>query len=296
MSARPIYKNTTYMLTRRTTQRLYLLRPSKKVNACIQYCVAIAQRRSGIQIHSLVFMSNHYHMVVTDEEGTLPIFTEELNKNLAKALNCLHSRWENLWSGGDKTNYLTLADEETVLEKTVYALSNPTKAGLTSHGGDWPGVRLFRKAKYLTKKPDFFFRPEDKGGKLPDRLQLELTAPPIGAHEKIAEDIVQSATTKEEKSLRNDWLKSGKKFLGKAGVKAQEVHASPKTPATHRKMCPRVACKDKWLRIKMLLSLKAFEEAYKPSQKRFSGGDHSVEFPLGTYRMPRFYGARCAEE
>ncbi len=139
MSARPIYKNTTYMLTRRTTQRLYLMRPSQEVNAYIRYCVAIAQRRSGIKIHSLVFMSNHYHMAVTDEEGTLPIFTEE-------------------------------------------------------------------------------------------------------------------------------------------------------------KMCPRVACKDKWLRIKMLLNLKAFEEAYKPSQKRFSGGDHSVEFPLGTYRMPRFYGARCAEE
>ncbi len=296
MSVRPIYKDITYMLTRRTSQRLYLLRPSNEVNACIRYCVAIAQRRSKLKLHSIVFMSNHYHIVATDEKGTLPTFTEELNKNLAKSLNCLHGRRENLWSGGEQTNHLTLADEETILEKTVYALSNPTKAGLVSHGGEWPGVRLYRKGKYLAKKPSFFFRSEENGGKLPDSLQLELTSPPIGVHENATDMLIQSATTKQEKGLRIQWQQSGKKFLGAASVKAQSIHNSPNGGTQQKRICPRVACKDKLLRIKLLLSLKAFTRAYKPLQKQFSQGEHSVVFPVGTYRMARFYGARCAEE
>ncbi len=241
-------------------------------------------------------MSNHFHIVVTDEKGTLPTFTEELNKNLAKSLNCLHTRRENLWSGGEQTNHLLLADEDAVLRETVYALANPTKAGLVAHGGEWPGVRLFLKGKYQAKKPPFFFRFETNGGALPDKLDLVITSPPIGAHEKITDALVKAAVTKEEKGLRDARYMSGKGFMGAAKIKNQEIDGSPSGPGARRAICPRVACKDVALRIQILLSYREFAEDYKAKREQFAGGDHSVMFPFGTYRMVHFYGANCALE
>ena len=86
------------MVIRRTTQRQFLLRPSKAINQCIRYCVSIAAERSGAELHALMFMSNHYHIILMDVEGRLPVFTETLNRLLAKSLNVYHSRAENFSS------------------------------------------------------------------------------------------------------------------------------------------------------------------------------------------------------
>lgn len=134
MKRRQILEGTIYLLTRRTTQRMFLLRPSKKVNACIRYCLAVAQRRSGVLVHCAVFLSNHYHIVVTDVRGLFPRFTEELGKLLARVLNCHHSRWENFFSAGEQTSQVALATEHDVMATTVYTLANPMLCGVSGGG------------------------------------------------------------------------------------------------------------------------------------------------------------------
>ena len=42
---RPIFKGELYLLTRRTTERQFLLRPSKRRNREIEYCLAVAAQR-----------------------------------------------------------------------------------------------------------------------------------------------------------------------------------------------------------------------------------------------------------
>ncbi len=295
MKPRQIIKGTTYLLTRRTTQGLFLLRPSKEVNACIRYCVAIAQRRSEVELHWVVFLSNHYHIGVTDTEGRIPEFTEELNKLLARSLNCHRGRWENFWSGGDQTSQVTLASDFEVMAKLVYSLANPTKALLVSHGNKWPGVRLFHANKYRAKKPAFFFRNEEDGGKLPDSLDLTLTPPPIGVREDLCDDVVQRAVSAREKQLRDRAKAARKKFMGAAAVKAQNIYGSPKRPAEKRGISPRLACRDKWRRIEILAQLDTFVADYRAKLKEFVGGAKDVLFPAGTYLMTRQFGARCEE-
>jgi putative transposase len=292
---RPILPNTTYLITRRTTQRLFLLRPSRKVNACIRYCLALAQRRSGIKLHCAVFLSNHYHLVVTDPRGHLPRFTEELNKLLARSLNCLHGRSENFWSGGSQTSYVRLATEHDVMAKTVYALTNPTAAYLVADGSDWPGVRLYRTDSYLAKKPEFFFRAGSIRGALPDKLHLELTAPPIGIPEKRCDDVVKAAVAAREKAIRLRAKAEGKKFKGAAAVKTQRIYGSPKSSAPRRGLSPRVACIDKWRRIEMLAQLGDFTERHEAARQSFAAGAIGVLFPPGTFRFVQQFGARCAE-
>tara|TARA_R110002096_G_scaffold171490_6_gene344587 strand:+ start:52906 stop:53733 length:828 start_codon:yes stop_codon:yes gene_type:complete len=272
---------------------MYLLRPSKAVNACIRYCLAIAQRRSGVLVHSVVFMSNHYHIIVTDIDGSLPLFTEELNKQLARSLNRLHGRRENFFSSGDQTSQVALVSEMDVLAKTVYALANPTKAMLVSHGSAWPGERIFCKGGYKAVKPKFFFRSADEGGKLPDRAVLTLTPPPIGVQEQLCDDVVRKAASAREKQLRDRAYSKRLKFAGAAAVKAQNIYNSPKTPASKGDINPRVACRDKWRRIEVLSRLASFVTDYREKREAFIAGDTSVVFPAGTYQMTRQFGARC---
>lgn len=283
------------MISRRTTQRLFLLRPSAQVNACIRYCLAVAQRRSGVLVHVAVFLSNHYHLIVTDPNGTLPVLTEELNKLLGRSLNFLHGRAENFWSGGVQTSHVRLESEHDVLAKTVYALANPVAAYLVSHGNQWPGVRLFRKGSYRAKKPKFFFRTEEVGGALPDTLSLELTPPPIGVHPKCVDDHVKAAASAREKQLRDRAKVEGRRFLGAQAVKRQNIYDSPKNREAGRSMSPRVACGDRWRRMELLTELTDFVAGHEEKRRAFVGGQRDVEFPPGTYRFVQSLGARCAE-
>jgi putative transposase len=69
-----------WMVTRRCTQRQFLLRPSSITNAYFEYCLALAAKRSGVQVIAYLAMSNHYHAVVFDPLGQLPVFLECVNK------------------------------------------------------------------------------------------------------------------------------------------------------------------------------------------------------------------------
>lgn len=293
---RQILANTTYMVTRRTSQRMFLLRPSSEVNRCIRYCLALAQRRSGVEIHCAVFMSNHYHIVLTDPKGLLPVFCEELNKLIARALNCLHGRWENFWAGGVSCSYVRLEYEWSVMQKTVYALSNPTAAGLVAYGHEWPGLRLFREGQYKASKPSFFFRQISPKGGLPDQLNLVLTPPPIAEELGEPDIAVKKAVALREKELREQRYKEGKGFLGAPRVRAQNIYETPAGPAKRSRISPRVAVADKWLRIEVLSRIKNFEEEHRACRKAYVKGEKEVEFPPGTYQAVRLFGVRCAEQ
>lgn len=95
---RRILPGTTYLVTRRCTQRRFLLVPRKPVREVFGYCLAVAARRHGIQLHGFAVLSNHHHLVLTDPRAELPAFLQLLHSLVARALNCHYGRWENLWS------------------------------------------------------------------------------------------------------------------------------------------------------------------------------------------------------
>lgn len=159
-SPRQILPGRSYLVTRRCTQRQFLLRPSRVTNQNIQYCLALAAERTGIQLHAVCFMSNHWHGVLTDPEARLPEFLEVFHKLVAKSQNASLGRWENLWAS-DKTSVVQLVADNDVLEKMAYTLANPTVAGLVKAPNDWPGVisKHFGEEREI-EMPDHFFDPQ----------------------------------------------------------------------------------------------------------------------------------------
>jgi len=76
----------TYLVTRSTVMSLFLLAPGPVVNQIMEYCIAWAAAGRGILIHAVSVQSNHYHLVVTDLEGKLSEFVQELNRSAARCL------------------------------------------------------------------------------------------------------------------------------------------------------------------------------------------------------------------
>src|SRR5688572_19879879 len=59
-------------ITRRCTQRQYLLRPDEETNNNVLYCLGCALERFQMDVLMLCFESNHEHLVVYDRMGQYP--------------------------------------------------------------------------------------------------------------------------------------------------------------------------------------------------------------------------------
>ena len=138
---RQILPGSCYLVTRRCTQRQFLLRPSVVSNEIVEYCLALAADQTGVELHAVCVMSNHWHAVVSDPFACLPEFLERVHRLTARALNASLGRWENFWSS-DKPSVVRLVTEQAVLDEMAYVLANPTAAGLVNSPREWPGSRL----------------------------------------------------------------------------------------------------------------------------------------------------------
>ncbi len=282
------------MVTRRCTQRQFLLLPSKTINRIFQYCLAMAARDTGVSVHAACVLSNHYHIVVTDRRAELPRFVYILNKFVSKCVNAHRGRWENLFAGGSQASYVRLGDPDAVLEKTVYTITNPVKAGLVHQSALWPGVNLWRPGKYKVRRPEIFFR---DAGPAPKSITLELAPIPLQGSITPRETMERlgRAVAEREKALRANSRQQQKRFLGVARVLAQSPTDTPSTRAPRQRLGPRVASRNKWRRVELLQRLKEFWLEYKAALVAWRAGDHQVVFPVGVYKMRIEFGVRCAE-
>jgi hypothetical protein len=64
-TARRILPGTTYMITRRCTERMFLRGADDRSAEAFCYCRAEAAARCGVLVHAAVVMSNHLHLIVT---------------------------------------------------------------------------------------------------------------------------------------------------------------------------------------------------------------------------------------
>lgn len=296
MSApREILPGRTYLVTRRCTQRQYLLRPDDTTNAIFAYCLAEAAQRYEIQVVAWLAMSNHYHAVVHDPRGRLPAFLEQFHKMLAKVLNSRWTRWENFWST-EETCVTYLPTAHDVFDKVVYTLANPLAADLVERIGDWPGCNSLQQLGRTTRhnRPKAYFR--RSGSTMPERVELRAVLPPdIAAGETLRSwtDRVCEALAAKERLFRDERVRQGRRVLGRKAILRADAFESPATAAPRRKLRPCLACKDRERRAVELVRLLQFRRSHERSRAQFVSGELLVEFPPGTYRM-RVWGARCA--
>jgi putative transposase len=281
-----------WSITRRCTQRQFLLRPCEMVDQVFMYTLAAAAARTGVIILAYVVMSNHYHLVVYDPDGRVPEFVEHHNKLSARALNAHWGRRENFYASG-RCNMTELVTEEDVIDKIVYCLCNPVKAFLVDSPAQWPGVTSWNQLNGKSVKvlrPSIFFRGEGSAfpSTAPDEVTLTLSQPSFSIERRETfqqwAETIRERALKRTKEIRAAEPKRG--IVGRKAILAQSELETPNTVEPPRKLNPSIACKNKILRIEARLRLRGFHAQYQEAYTKMRDGK-AATFPHGTYRLVR---------
>lgn len=287
---RQVLTGTTYLFTRRCTQRQFLLTPSPTTNAVFRYVLAVAAARFGITVHAFCVLSNHVHLIVTDTRAQLPAFAQMLHGFVARAVNASLGHSESFWAPGSYSA-VALVTPDDIVDKTAYVLANPVAAGLVRHGRDWPGLwsdpALIGAGAISIERPATFFRTL---GRLPATTALELSAPSGFASSEEFRDRVMEALASREETIGS----AGRTFLGVKRVLRQRWWNRATTTEARRTLRPLVAARDKLKRIEALCRIADFLSAYRVARAAWIGGERGVVFPAGTYWLRVVDGVCCA--
>lgn len=290
-TARPILEGKTYLVTRRCAQRQFLLRPSETTNHVFRYVLAVAAERYGIQVHAFCVMSNHVHLVLTDPKALLPRFQQFLGALVARAVNASLGRWESFWAPGSYSA-VELGSGQDVVDKAAYALANPVSAGLVPTGREWPGVwsdpDLLGAGPTEIRRPEHFF--SKKRSTLPEKIALELSPPPgFESPIEFRDRIITAATALERKAAEQ----LRRAFVGVARILKQDPRSRPASVEPRRNLRPRIAARNKWMRIDALVRRKEFLRAYRAAWAERRAGNLDAVFPAGTYLLRVLHGVPC---
>ena len=281
------------MITRNTTQGLFLLRPDPVTANAFIYCMGVAQLRSGVDVMGFVQMSNHLHDPIFDRHGTAPSFYRDFHGLLAKCLNARWRRWENFFET-KQTNALHLTELEDVIRKLVYTFTNPVAAGLVERVMDWPGANgyeaLITGKSLRATRPTFFFAEDSE---LPDEIELHLRIPPeLGDHDEIVAEVKRRVEEFEVAEAARR-AATGRRVLGRNAVMRQSWQTTPKSRKPRRGLRPTIAAIRLVARLAEIQSRRDWRRDYRKARRALLAGT-PIPFPAGTYWLRRFMGVEVA--
>lgn len=293
--AREVLPGRVYMITRRCTQRQFLMRPDRRTSNAFIYCLAVAAERYAVDVLFTVAMSNHHHTGIHDRLGNYPEFLAYFHKLFAKCQNRLRRRWENFWSS-EQTSVVRLVAPDDVLAKMTYALTNPVKDGLVERAHHWPGVTslwcVLHETALRARRPDHFFRDE---GPMPEAVSLQMSRPP--GYEALPPNeyraLVLEQVDAAEREMAAERIRTRASVIGRRRVLAQSPTDRPQTCEPHGDLNPQFAARNRWRRFEALSRNRAFRDAYTAAREMLIGGVRDVLFPAGTYWLRRFSSVTC---
>jgi REP element-mobilizing transposase RayT len=292
---------TTYLVTRTTVSRQFLLAPDKRVNEIIEYCLARALRGLHIELHALSVQRNHYHLVLTDFAGDLPKFMRELNRMIAKCLLAMYrsqhpgKTLETIWSTSPYSA-VALTTPASVLEKIAYTLTNPVKDGRVADYRAWAGVcsqpsDWLRGPKVVARPPIYFSQSDSSLAS----LRYQMTVPPM-LRDLPAQEAVAAA---EERILEHQslWQRERQRTTQRPVTVRREARANrfegPARARPGRSESPHFAASGVAEALDdAKRALRQFHASYRTARALFINGLPGT-FPAGTYLMRVVYQVPC---
>lgn len=288
-----------FLVTTRTIQQRFLLRPSRRFNSLALGIIGRAQRRHGVKIHCGAFLSNHYHLLISVENAQqLAAFMNLLNGKLAKEVGRLHGWKDRIWSRRYRP---TLVSEEPVaqIERLRYLLAHGCKEDLVSSPLDWPGIPFAKallsgeplRGAWIDRTQQYNARrraevASDEEFSEPEFVELtplpcwqHLTSEDYRARIQGLIDDVANETAKRQR-------RTGRKPLGVSRVLTQSPLQRPNQ--TTKSPAPRFHCVSKDARRRLTAAYREFLEAYRRAAERLKAGDRGAIFPAGCFppRLP----------
>ena len=295
--ARPIYAGRSYKVTKRCEERRFHLAPGEHPDdliGLVGYCLAYCAQRFEIEIHAAVFMSNHFHVDLTDPHANLVDFKRTFNSFLARALNALHGRFGSVWDREAACDTQRPTDDESFMD-LVYTLTNPVTAGLVRHARLWPGfttagwrfgeTRSFRRQRW-------FFDAEE----MPAAVELTLVRPHV--FEELSDDElfsrVEAEVRRREREVQVEFRRTNRRFVGLEKLRSVRHDRTPRSSEPRFGVTPRVAASCRWKRLAQLQRDREWERQYALARADLLAGIDAV-FPAGTFMLRRLARVAVAE-
>lgn len=295
---RRVLPGSTYLVTKKCSDDLLLIVPSPLVNQVLLYLLVLKAIRHGIVIHSYCFMSNHFHLVVTDFRARLPEFMREFLGESSKAIQVVCSSDRPIWSR-KRYSAVRLLDLEAAQRKDAYSCENPVRGGLTLPA-DWPGITSasYRSGETIVAdRPDVYF-----SKRRPKRVSIVLTSVAIAFEPdgttKEERERIAAASDRRIRLLIADGVerclvalsRRGRSLLGAKG--ALRESRTKRGARRVRHLNPRFATRNRVLMSVAIAESRQFEIEHERAKRRFIAGDRTVRFPTGTYGYRKLFGVR----
>src|SRR5664280_46780 len=285
---RPFSPDRIEMITRRTLRQTHLFHPDPRLTEFYLYSLAVYSERYDIDIHAVVLMSTHEHLIVTDKYGRIPDFLRDFHRVVALGTKIL-SRWEGTVWDSEPTSRVELCTPKAIVEKLAYIMANPVEAGLVDRAQDWPGVIVLPDdlgtKTWTVERPDFFF--DSDNPLCPKTATLRLTLPKT----HLSSDEVRSRVAIELKQLEAEAQQrvraKGWRVLGRLGVKKASPYRRAKSWEPLRGLNPNFAVGrgQKTAFFRAVEALRTFRKKYRDALREWQKGIRDVLFPPHTWQM-----------
>lgn len=281
-------------ISRRCHSRCFLLRPDDTIDAIVAYAFAMAAQSYGIEIHALVVMSNHIHVIITDVKARRSEFMRDAMSNIAKARNRDLDRSDSFWEGKEYSETVLL-DRDAEERKLLYTWLNPPQADLVGRVKEWPGYMILPDDWDKTikvPKPNVYFGP-----KTPDEVEFTPRRPP--GYEDMSVEELQAyfweLIEEGEARLLQERQREKRRVLGVKRVLATDPFSRPGSRARRSSVRPRFASRNAALLVAAIATYRGFLADYDRQRERWLKGNKRVEFPCGTVWLRRNSPVKCRD-
>ena len=281
-----------YLVTTRCHQARFFLRPDPQINeAVLEWLTRAQQHFPRLQILAVCVLSNHLHLVVRDQDGELAAWASYFLGHLAVAVNRIRKRrgacFERRYSAEP------ILDDEALLDRLIYVIVNPVKAGLSRSASKWPGVVIFASKN---KTEEIAVSWVDRNAYRSARYKARLRGEPIphadpfrvsgrllvgsfdgaDASRGLGNEITAAIEAKE-RELGVERRRAGRKTLTRKQVLSQSWRAAPRRP--NRSPRPLCHTSDLGLLKKFREGYREFVSLFREASELFRGGDRNTSFP-----------------
>ncbi len=289
-----------YHATLRCVDRMFLLKPSKKVNNIIGSSLGRALKLHPILLHSATTNINHLELVFSIGEGQIDNvspFLREFAGRAARDFNRLYGREGHFWAGRVRVEEIT---SDNKAEKLLgYGACNVVKDGLVEKASHWKGFSttgaLSRGNRLVFKYVDrtlWWKNGADHRHVDPSKYtrRTEVVLHPLPSWVLLSVDVRQ---TRFRSIVRNheELARKEREAEGITSVKGMvriERESPFSKPARPRERMPQPLCHadtaEDYEAYKA--EYKEIVKAHRIASTAFRSGCFDVEFPPGTFRPP----------
>lgn len=309
---RQILAGRTWFVTGRAIARQHRFVPTKRVVETLWYCLAVAASKYRVQMHGFVWMSNHYHLVLTDAAAELPDFMRDMNSLVSKALNSIRgTRGQNFERSG--YNAVVVADGQRLINHCAYTEANPCRADLVNKAQQWQGVSSasFEYGQLISvRRPEYGLWNEDKHRsrdskgdarsmhcgriKCPEIAEFRLARPPClnGESETDTRSHVREQVKALEDEARARREADSRAVLGMKRVKSVDYTEAPHSLEPFFGTVPMVSGTNLEERRTVRRGIEEFINRYRAALNEYRERGTAL-FPEGTWWMRRCLRQHC---